>query len=109
MLSDLEISMRLALSIGWDNVSIYGNSCYVYQPKMFASRAFDYRDEVVAFRIAERYNVFPYLIEWNDSETDKWHSRYRPNDEISWAHHYADTPQKAIALAVIAANGGEHV
>jgi len=100
MLSDLEISRRLALAIGWNNVSTHNGSCYVYEPSMFVGRAFDYRDEVVAFRVAERFDCFPIKL------GKRWCSFIRQYGNT--IQGFSDTPQKAIALAVIAERCGNH-
>jgi hypothetical protein len=97
-MTDLEISKKLALAIGWDEgaitcYSVSGN-VYVHYVKNCNGNAvrgqgylFDYRDWNVVGPIAEWYDCFP----WNAA--CGWISR---TDVVS-----ADTPQKAIALAVI--------
>ena len=100
MQSDLEISKALALAIGWPASKIHthlygtGYAVSIIQPDMEAVlRIFDYRDWNVIGPIAERYDCFPIHLR------DVWNSRFmwRGTGVI------ADTPQKAIALAVIGA------
>lgn len=98
MQSDLEISKALALAIGWPASKIHthlygtGYAVSIIQPDMEAVlRIFDYRDWNVIGPIAARYRMFPqpYMSKWNVR---------------GWSDTIADTPQKAIALAVIGAN-----
>ena len=91
-MTDLEISKALALAIGWPEV--YGwmtDECKVKVDKEWVD--FDYRDWSVIGPIAEKYDCFPIHLR------DVWNSRFmwRGTGVI------ADTPQKAIALAVIGA------
>ena len=97
-MTHVEISKALALAIGWpeERVNVVHGcvSITVAQDDLWKStQSFDYRDWNVAGPIAERYNCFPYgyvrFVEW---ESDMDGNLY-----------YADTPQKAIALAVIGA------
>ena len=90
-MTDLEISKALALAIGWKKVSFYGDAAIVWFDNRYW-RIFDYRDWNVIGPIAERYDMFPY--KWKD---EAWTCRATAYDI------YADTPQKAIALAVIGA------
>jgi hypothetical protein len=99
-MTDLEISKALALAIGWPAPKIHthlygtGYAVSIIQPDMEAVlRIFDYRDWNVIGPIAERYDCFPIHLR------DVWNSRFmwRGTGVI------ADTPQKAIALAVIGA------
>jgi hypothetical protein len=101
-MTDPEISKALALAIGYKvdrvlprpdyNADI--KNCWVYTGS--AWRIFDYRDWSVIGPIAEKFECFP------DRYTDD-------NDEMWWDINHirkqlyarADTPQKAIALAVI--------
>jgi hypothetical protein len=97
-MTDLEISKALALAIGWrdDQVSItemstdgisWINACVTVKPDGYKhGRPFWYTDWNVIGPIAERYEAFPYKTV-----------------SMGWASNcnYADTPQKAIALAVI--------
>jgi len=88
-MNDLEISRALALAIGWSTFN------YQLETKKYAVffegnwRVFDYRDWNVIGPIAERYNLFPWRA------VGGWVSGLDCT--------FADTPQKAIALAVIEA------
>jgi len=100
-MTDLEISKALALAIGWapEQVFFYpatGQVDIVVEDEaenIEWAQIFDYRDWNVIGPIAERYDCFPLKA------GDSWLSRYL------WCGCgvRADTPQKAIALAVIAA------
>ena len=96
-MTDLEISKALALAIGWPASKIHthlygtGYAVSIIQPDMEAVlRIFDYRDWNVIGPIAERYDCFPY-------------QNYEEQWATGWGDAVADTPQKAIALAVIGA------
>ena len=99
-LSDLEISKALALTIGWPAPKIHthlygtGYAVSIIQPdRESALRIFDYRDWNVIGPIAEKYNCFPTKMGYG-----LWDA------SIAFGTIYgADTPQKAIALAVIGA------
>jgi hypothetical protein len=96
-MTDLEISKALALAIGWGEEQLQigttrlGAKVLLAKPKEEAdNRIFDYRDWNVIGPIAEEQDLFPYLsgVGWI----------------VSWAQGGAyDTPQKAIAMAVIGA------
>ena len=98
-MTDLEINMALAMAIGWKSLDViptnpaYTNckQCWVWTGAKW--KLFDYRDWRVAGPIAERYDCFPerYYV-----DKPKW----RTVDQKGY-FIYADTPQKAIALAVI--------
>jgi hypothetical protein len=102
-MTDLEISKALALAIGWDDVFITASKCLVGTQDelrnkvkinsywLHGVRTFDYRDWNVIGPIAAKYDCFPWKV------ADSWLSRYQ------WrgCGVRADTPQKAIALAVI--------
>lgn len=99
-MTDLEISKALALAIGWPrtSIAIHGDMWEVMvlvEPNPFGWRVFDYEDWNVIAPIAAKYDMFPHK-----SDTQGW-----------WFPHkhttvFADTPQKAIALAVI--QGARH-
>ena len=99
-MTDLEISKALALAIGWPASKIHtqlygtGYAISIIQPDMEAVlRIFDYRDWNVIGPIAEKYNCFPTKMGYG-----LWDA------SIAFGTIYgADTPQKAIALAVIGA------
>jgi len=108
-MTDLEINKALALAIGWKDVEILGGYVLVYtnNPQdrvyyrkrgnwVYNHRIFDYRDWNVIGPIAEKYNKFPYAHRDVKSELldGKW---------VVWPNTIEDTPQKAIALAVIGA------
>jgi hypothetical protein len=93
-LTDLEISKALARAIGWEegqlDVTRFTVRCLT---DTWWTPTFDYQDWNVIGPIGERYDCFPYQ--------DIVHG------EAAWVAHqyYADTPQKAIALAVIKVAG----
>lgn len=95
-MTDLEISKALALAIGWKrmlpNPEADGlKQCWVWTGHSW--RIFDYRDWNVIGPIAEKYNCFPTKMGYG-----LWDA------SIAFGTIYgADTPQKAIALAVIGA------
>ena len=91
-MTDLEIDRALALAIGWreEELNAYG--------VLFAWcgnewRAFSHKDWNVISPIAERYDCFPLK-----TSTDEWGASI---NSTPWDRVYADTPQRAIALAVI--------
>jgi hypothetical protein len=113
-MTDLEISKALALAIGWKPKQLgygihYINDC-VGIPERLApdsgeSRVFyddvnangwcvvfDYLDWNVIGPIAARYDCFPMVAAWH---ADQWAI---VTDKVAV---FADTPQKAIAMAVI--------
>ena len=106
-MTDNEISKALALAIGHtEHTFITASMCLVYTGNphdrvqvngkywVYNHRVFDYRDWNVIGPIAERYDCFPYL-----DSMHKW-------DVMNLERYYSeDTPQKAIALAVIASQG----
>ena len=103
-MTDLEISKALALAIGWKpeqmHTHIYGTGwavSVIRHDDECVLRIFDYRDWAVAGPIAEKFDCFPMrsadkVIQEDDSFTF---------DIETGASSSADTPQKAIALAVI--------
>ena len=104
-MNDLEINKSLALAIGWGEDQIrltYSYGVQVATPPTKNSlssapwwRTFDYRNWDVIGPIAENYNAFPYQIINKAGPTGEWNAIARGEDNI------ADTPQKAIAIAVI--------
>lgn len=92
-LTDLEISKALALAIGWHKSQVHWFTYGVYIQRQengcWVVDAFDYRDWNVIGPIAEKFDCFP---RWNGAS---WES-VGLTDYV-----YANTPQKAIALAVI--------
>jgi hypothetical protein len=112
-MSDLEISKALALVIGYAPraVIVHKDVCLVEtgnvadrvrmisngKPDLWVTncRIFDYRDWGVIGPIAVKYNNFPYARRDGKGTLDgKW---------VVWPNTVEDTPQKAIALAVIGA------
>ena len=96
-MTDLEISKALALAIGWapDKMKELPSKLLLIYPfgKEYYSQFFDYRDWAVIGPIAERYKCFPFKDPWY-----KWIAGVGGYPKV-----FADTPQKAIALAVIGA------
>ena len=101
-MTDLEISKALALAIGWKEEQIdtgryFGLDRVVVclrpsrYPNEYEGKYFDYRDWNVIGPIAEKFDCFP-----KKYADGKWRVPFTP-------YVYADTPQKAIALAVIGA------
>lgn len=96
-MTDLEISKALALAIGWksddfcgwvsDQLEIDIGDDKTGDPQWYI---FDYRDWNVIGPIAEEYDCFP-----SQNYQGQWRTELR--------HRGEDTPQKAIALAVIGA------
>ena len=95
-MTDLEIDKALALAIGWKDepnkmrVSELFESLQVW---IGYWANFSHKDWNVVGRIAERYNCFPGL-----GHSPIWFTNVAGHTGV-----YADTPQKAIALAVIGA------
>lgn len=89
-MNDIEISKALALVIGWNVLNNkYCQDCWVWTGGNW--KIFDYRDWNVIGPIAERYRCFPL------GTGSQWASRTGTHVCM-----YADTPQRAIAMAVIA-------
>ena len=94
-MTDLEIDKALALAIGWERILPNPEAdglkqCWVWTGSVW--RLFDHKNWNVIGPIAARYDCFP--------------SRFRNGTRTEWgayslAYGFADTPQKAIALAVI--------
>lgn len=115
-MTDLEISKALALVIGYPlhhirrygvgsiNFNIGAGIVQVFRPDevygpdrtefSYLWRTFDYRDWSVIGPIAARYDAFPQRVRMG--ELSDWTAAAYGS---KWAD--ADTPQKAIALAVI--------
>ena len=101
-MTELEINKALALAIGWPKkrVSDYMTDDFVLiteWPEVGFVRRFDYRDWAVIGPIAEKYNAFPLHYQRQGG----WISIATVGDAVNEA--MSDTPQKAIALAVIGA------
>jgi hypothetical protein len=97
-MTDLEISKALALAIGWTTVDalFYGDAVAVGTGSNW--RRFDYRDWNVIGPIAEKFNCFPSC---NGLSKTWWPPRVVKGKDVG--HIMQDTPQKAIAMAVIGA------
>ena len=98
-MTDLEISKTLALAIGWKPEQIRIPVAPRDGMKMEIAanygdywRVFDYRDWNVIGPIAKMYDCFPGKA-WRGG----WYAG------VGLAQAFADTPQEAIALAVIGA------
>ena len=94
-MTDLEIDRRLALAIGWkerqcadERGFFYVNTSdnYTWDNKW---RVFSHKDWNVIGPIGEQYDCFPVKDMYSEWVAGKY------------PYVYADTPQKAIALAVI--------
>ena len=93
-MTDLEISKAIALAIGWKPEQIIEYECqdYIGLPVLIAGypmvKMFSFKFWNVIGPIAEKFDAFPYKTV-----------------SMGWTSNcnYADTPQKAIALAVIGA------
>ena len=99
-MTDLEISKAIALAIGWkpEQIIEYEGQDYIGLPVVIlrpAIKLFSYRFWNVIGPIAEKFDCFP-SIGYPNSDTP-WESLSVHNYELV----RADTPQKAIALAVI--------
>ena len=97
-MTDYDISKALALAIGWPEVdvkSLDDERIWVYCGTRFVRdgygpwRLFDYRDPVVIWPIAVRYDCFPY----------KSGGRWLVPGKIELV--YYDSAEKAVAIAVI--------
>lgn len=92
-MTDLEISKALALAIGWAKVQENSGAVWVTGDGLYWPHEFNHREWSVAGPIAQRYNKFPYMHKTLAGVPDgKW---------VVWPDTIADTPQDAIALAVI--------
>lgn len=101
-MTDAEISMRLALAIGYSPwCAVCHNSCCAVKHETGPDNSgchwydFDYRDPAVIWPIAEKFDCFPGVIgrKWTSICT-KW----------GFCSVEADSAAKAVALAVIKAN-----
>lgn len=100
-MTDLEISKALALAIGWKETATdsAGHFCFVWDERMELLRKFDYRDWRVIGPIAEKLIVE--LIKGGSRGVVCWDAIHGMEGDDDHAVSTADTPQKAIALAVI--------
>lgn len=107
-LNDIQISYKLAIAIGWratscdedpyPDVLVFDDSpkatpyCAVWFESYW--RKFDYRDPAVLWPIAAKFDCFPRL------HSGRYEGRWEAYLEGSgW--FYEDTPEKAVAFAVI--------
>jgi hypothetical protein len=93
-MTDLEINKALALAIGWSESAfrIRYHKLLLQQSENHFARPFSYTDWNVIAPIAERYGMFPAGKANNYWYVPVWGAQIL----------YADSPQKAIAMAVIA-------
>jgi len=106
-MTDAQISKALALAIGWQESDLYqgGDGSYVAVRRsgVFDTwKVFDYTDETVIWRVAERFDCWPYLL----TRDGTWRAVFKDRDGLYMTEAEADTAAKAVALAVIAAHGG---
>ena len=103
-MTELEINKALALAIGHSktHVNVLGETPQVWVQTVpnlaWMLRVFDYRDWNVIGPIAERYGCFPLKV-FGSAGAD-WSCKWACGTYVAV---YADTPQKAIAMAVIGA------
>ena len=95
-MTDLQISKALALAIGWRKDQMIPSAdnpdtkqCWVRLG--YAWKKFDYRDPTVIWPIAAKFDCFPVM-----NTKDQWFSM-----ATCGAGNYADTPERAVAMAVI--------
>ena len=103
-MNDLEISKALALAIGWEVAVIFKDKCLVETHNnidrikfgnwwLKGRREFDYRDPTVIWPIAAKFDCFPAMFP--DGRWGAWNMGL---------DHFGETPEKAVALAVINRN-----
>ena len=100
-MTDIEIDLALAFAIGWPSYWVVthrtaGVQIWVQKesaPYDWGWRAFSHKDWNVISPIAERYDCFPLK-----TSTDEWGASI---NSTPWDRVYVDTPQRAIAMAVI--------
>jgi len=96
-MTDLEISKALAIAIGWTPSKMNSDTKSLWILESGRLRKFDYRDPMIIWPIAERYNAFPRRT------SESWMALHRKLSPGVSHPYYAYTPEKAVALAVIAA------
>jgi hypothetical protein len=99
-MTDLEISKALALAIGWRPeqmrvVGVCDHALILQESEWHTARVFDYTSWNVIGPIAMKFDCYP------EKCCGEW-SAMLANDRLTWVE--ADTPQKAIAMAVIEAH-----
>jgi len=103
-MTELEINRKLAIAIGWREDQMWENRDYPgtlyiqYDRLLMGGRAFSFESWLVAGPIAEKFDCFPNKAQ-SAKHIGEW---YAPVGDIANGV-YADTPQRAIALAVIGA------
>lgn len=99
-MTDAQISMRLAMAIGWDVLPVedVDDGVIVLDHAKQIDRYFDYRDPDVIWPIAERFDCFP--VQANHHKRHGGRGWIVPTGTISDVH---ETAAKAVALAVIKA------
>ena len=108
--TDHEISLALALAIGWVEADTYPLPRELNPELLLVMRddrvwcVFDYRDWDVIGPIAERYFAFPAQYVDGNGRVVAWEANmYSERTGGSHSLVKADNPQKAIALTVISA------
>lgn len=99
-MTDLEINKALALAIGWgifdfaisNEKHLYIDTAISEDWPDYKFRLFDYRDPVVIWPIAERYNMFP-----RKSSENWWTVKHPETGKL----YDASTAARAVAKAVI--------
>lgn len=105
-MTDAQISRALALAIGYrpEDIGYFDppHDMRVVVPFGNGWRLFSYTSPSVIWRVAERFDCFP--SKWDEDGPEAWVACC----EMSLQVVRADTAAKAVALAVIRANGGGH-
>ena len=92
-MTDIEIDKALALAIGWERQHFMPNTDALFVLQYGMWHFFSHKDWNVVGPIAARYDCFP-VESVGKKQWASW---------VDGPVTYADTPQKAIALAVIGA------
>lgn len=97
-MTDIEIDRALALAIGWkeDDIALVPGVGVEVWVGHLRWKYFNHRDWTVISPIAERYDCFPLRLRGRE-----WEAISRGKYKLEFVK--ADTPQRAIALAVIRA------
>ena len=96
-MKDKELSRQLALAIGWDarDILVYHSIDRVsVRVRQHTWRVFDYKDWGVVGPLVKHYDIMIYIILSPSKHAGKWNA-------LTVRDHIADSPQQAIALAVI--------
>ncbi len=97
-MTDIEIDRALALAIGYKLFDVkFHDDMWAVVVFRGSWRVFSHKDWNAIGPIAARYNAFPVLFDGNP----KWYSNTWTGTRLH--EEFADTPQRAIALAVIGA------